>query len=1743
MEKSQLSKKIFRRTFYRVFLIIVGVMIVLMAIMEYEYVVNLQNSNRNELYLESNLLVEKIEHHVSHTTFLSKVIAESAATEVDWIAFNKQIERLLYQFAEENRIYDQVRFLDPNGLEVVRINQVNDVMYIVPDDELQDKSSRDYFKRARDLERNQVYITRMDLNIENEAIEYPYRPIIRLITPVFQNNLRIGYVVLNVRGQSYIDRLTSTQQITCCELYLINQEGYWLKGPEGSLEWDFMFSEEPRPGALINDFFPDVWETYQSEHKDQVLSFNGLVAFQELDPSRVVQMELNPQVEIIYEDVQALVSYAPLSRLLNPALLFILLLGVFLVVLAAVLVRSQTKSRVNEQISRKLEEESIRKFEIMANTSQDAIIFINSAGVVTYWNGAFKKIFGYSDEDLANTNIHYLIATKEDDLEAALTGMAESVGDDQKPAFGRLWEIEAKRKSGETFWAEISLQSAFMDGEWMTASVIRDISARKALEMEIREVAKFPEENADPVLRVSVSMKVLYANKAAENALSKWRVKGEWKIPAVIQKRIESALEANRPQQISREIDRRVFNFSVVPVVDSGYANLYLSDITEKERAVHELQKSEIRFRRIFENSPFGIFQLNSENMQLISINKAMAGMFGYDSAQEFIHTVGADPNTIKPDIRDLLKSFEEEVRSKEEYQISDLDFSRKDGSLLTTNLFAVAVRNERGKFDYVEGYLEDVTERRKAEREVRELTETLEERVRTRTAQLKGTNQQLAASEKRYRRIVQDHLDYLIRWAPKGEVTFINNSLKNRYELRASGDNESIREAVEVIPAFKRLVQNAALISAEDNTIDLEVSVKLPGGQVEWEQWRIGAIFNDENEIEEYQAVGRNVTASKRNSIQMQLQSTAIESSADAVLITDLNGSIKYANQAFSKLTGYSAEEIKNSKPSILKSGKHDPAFYAQMWAAIKAGRVWEGEIINRRKSGEDYYEEMTITPVRTTNNQITHFIAVKRDITERKKFEETLSIAREKAEAANRTKSLFLANMSHEIRTPLNAILGYIYLMERTDLAQTQLHQLQKMRSSADTLLSTINDILDFSKIEAGKISLEIMPFRLDELMQEICDIVSMKAHEKNLEILFNIPERLPMKYEGDPIRLRQILLNLINNAIKFSEKGKIEVQVESLQEEGEKMELQFCITDKGIGIDPETLKDLFTPFTQADSSTTRKFGGTGLGLSISKELIEKMEGKIWAESELGSGSRFYFTVKLRMLEEISHEKISRRKKFSDRKVMVIDREEGSRSFICEYLESLKMNVVGIESVPESVQLLGQMPDKSFPDLLVLNSNAHQFKQKRQVKGLIRMVHRQGAGIAHIVSVVDEDNPIWDLSEFAFDCVLRKPISQSKIYNCLVMLFMDTSKEIGQEKDMRSGPQWGEKVAGVSVLVAEDNEINQDVIASLLKLLKMDVTIAGNGQQAVHLLQEKVFDIILMDIQMPVMDGFQATRIIRASAESRDIPIIALSANVVKEEKENAFQAGVDDYLTKPIEPDKLYAAIAKWIGKESPAAEKQVGKSEPSLMGTTQVEGLDIEAGVYRVGNNMDTYRRILEKFTRSHRDDLNQARGALIAGDVPSAKKLLHALKGVSANIGAVRLPQLIADLEELIAKGSAEEVNALLETTMRELDRIVRSIEGNTDPAQEAAQKSRHTFDPSQYVEMHEKLKVILEKATRFDVSAKADMEAMVDSFKGTPYAEMSYEILENLDQYNYHEAKAQIQSLLELFSEGQTHEK
>jgi PAS domain S-box-containing protein len=773
-------------------------------------------------------------------------------------------------------------------------------------------------------------------------------------------------------------------------------------------------------------------------------------------------------------------------------------------------------------------------------------------------------------------------------------------------------------------------------------------------------------------------------------------------------------------------------------------------------------------------------------------------------------------------------------------------------------------------------------------------------------------------------------------------------------------------------------------------------------------------------------------------------------ENATEGIFQTTPDGRILTANTTFAQIMGYdSAEEIIRTIRDLRSQVYVYPEKRDEFKALLKErGVIRDFETQYYRKDGSVIHISMNARTVCDNEGNILYYEGMLKNITQRKRAEQ-LKVEKDAAEAAALAKSEFLANMSHEIRTPLNAVIGLTDLVMRTKLDPKQTDYLEKIQLSAHSLLKIINDILDFSKIEAGKLHLEDTDFQLRDLLDNILDMLSGKASERGIELIISISDDMPCALKGDPLRLGQVLINLIANAIKFTKEGEVIVRVSLIKKEADRVRLRFSVKDSGIGISRQQLSKLFSAFTQADSSTTRKYGGTGLGLIISRRLAEMMGGEIRAESEPGMGSTFFFTAELGLQPDHNEIKPQIPDVLKHLRVMVVDDNASSRQILEQYLKSFNFRTTSLDSGQAALEELNTSYQDRPYDLVIIDwmmpemDGIATLRKKREDSRL--------ANIPVILMTAFGREEVMKQAESAgVNAFLIKPIKQSVLLDTIMDVFgHETIITAAKKRAMLSNLPDTEQFTGAKVLLAEDNAINQQVATEILSSAGIIVETVNNGQEAIHaVFGQSRYDAVLMDVQMPEMDGYEATQIIRSNAAHRNLPIIAMTAHAMKGDKERCLNAGMNDYVTKPIDTDKLFEVLGRWVNKTVQRATCNVQRDTPDEKNSlshsvlSDLPGIDIPSAMKRLAGNAQLLISLIKKFGQTYSDAAQDINAAIGIGDFQTAARLVHTVKGVAGNISATELYVVSLRLEEAVRNGRLELIDKTLDDFKKALFMIV-----------------------------------------------------------------------------------------------------
>jgi len=647
-------------------------------------------------------------------------------------------------------------------------------------------------------------------------------------------------------------------------------------------------------------------------------------------------------------------------------------------------------------------------------------------------------------------------------------------------------------------------------------------------------------------------------------------------------------------------------------------------------------------------------------------------------------------------------------------------------------------------------------------------------------------------------------------------------------------------------------------------------------------------------------------------------LNEAILTASLDPIVVVNHEGVITIFNWAAERTFGYKASQVIGKKPEDIlfaPSSEDGERNRVQRHVSSQEGSMVDSrtEMTAIRADGETFPVETTMTISQVKGLPVITFFL--RDISDRKRWETDLRQAKEDAEAASRAKSLFLANMSHEIRTPMNAIIGMTELVLDTPINDAQREYLEMVRDSGESLLTLINDVLDFSKIEADKLELESAPFDLHECVGDTMRFLAVRAHGKRLELAFRIPADVPRMVVGDAARLRQVLVNIVGNAIKFTERGEVVLTVTTQTLEEDHAELRFAIRDTGTGIPQDRQEAIFAAFEQADHSSTRKFGGTGLGLAISARLVDCMQGRIGVESEVGRGSTFHFTARFGLLPRDAQPAPSQElARLHDARILVVSHNENNRQIIEEMLRNWQMKPTLLADADEVIPLLRKARDDNEPFALLVTDADMPQVDGFSLADQIEQDEHLDTGVIVMLSPGNRSDDITRCENSKVAAYLLKPVKQSELFDAIAMVLGGEASDNGRDISRVASPEPEKAPRSLRILLAEDSLVNQKLAIGLLKKRGHEVVVVNNGREAVAALATDQFDLVLMDMQMPEMDGDEATAVIRAGEKEsgEHIPIVAMTAHAMEGDRERCLEAGMDDYLSKPVRANNLYATI---------------------------------------------------------------------------------------------------------------------------------------------------------------------------------------------------------------------------------------
>ncbi len=1263
----------------------------------------------------------------------------------------------------------------------------------------------------------------------------------------------------------------------------------------------------------------------------------------------------------------------------------------------------------------------------------DLLCIADTAGRFRRLNRAWETTLGYSRETLLAGR--FLDFIHPDDVAATLAAVAEL--SEQKPVVGFVNRYRCQ--DGAYRWLEWRSAPA---GDLIYAAA-RDITEHRQAEAELRESEEnyrtLFEQATDGIFIADAEGRYTDVNSSGCQMLGYTR---EELLQLSMHDLVAPEDQARTPlrmaelragrgvmserQMLCKDGRRLEVEISGKRLPDGRLQGL-VRDITDRNRTAEELYRSRQMLQLVLDNIPQRVFW-KDRALRYLGCNRAAADDAGLADPQAIVGRSDFDLAW-----RESAAAYQQDDRQVMETGQPRLNYEepqvRADGSQLWLRTSKVPLRNQAGEVIGLLGSYEDVTDRKQAEAALRESEARLAAILRLSPLAIGVTT----VADSRFTE-VNDAFERVMGYCRAeviGRTSFELNlwaeadtRARMLQELRQSGRAEQLetrlrRKSGEIFPALMSV------------------------GMVELRS--VSCLIVMTVDITERQQAAAALDRERR------LLRTVIDNVPDQIFARDRDCRFSLNNRSDAWAMGQSAPE------ALL--GKRDDDFYPpDLAAAYRADdrRVMEtGQpLIDREEpcttpDGSRRWMLTTKVPLRDSEGQVVGVVGIARDITQRKLAElelqqakTTAEDARREAEAANRAKSEFLANMSHEIRTPLNAVIGLSHLALKTDLTLKQRDYLTKVQTSAHTLLGLINSLLDLSKIEAGRLELEKADFRLDQLLERVANVVAVKAEEKGLTLLFQTAPDVPQNLVGDALRLGQVLTNLAGNAVKFTDSGEVVVATELAGRHAGRVRLRFAIRDTGVGLTAEQQARLFQPFTQVDSSLTRRHGGTGLGLAISKQLVALMGGEIHVASQPGHGSTFTFTVELGLPAEPGPHAPVAPARLRGLKILVVDDSQTTRDVLQSALAGMGFSAATAASGQAALSMLAQaepaydlvLVDWRMPDL-------DGVETARRIKGL------PWPPAVFMITAYGREEIARQAEALGLEAFLVKPVSASVLFDTILGVFTAP----GGERAWPAPSQRAGEAAtldGVRVLLVEDNLINQQVVGEMLAALGVTAEVAGNGWQALEKLRVPGarFDAVLMDLQMPDMDGYEATRQIRAQLDLAALPIIAMTAHVQAAERQKCLEAGMNDHVAKPVDPEQLLAALVRWVeprprlvAAAALTPEVEVGAlAEP-------LPGFDVAAALRRFSGNRRLFMQLVRQFGQDYAGAAREIRAALARGDMKAARQITHTLKGLAGNLEATAVLAAAQELEAAFRPGEPGPDLGLLGAGLDQLDLALQAV--------------------------------------------------------------------------------------------------
>ncbi|MCL1139992.1 PAS domain S-box protein [Shewanella pneumatophori] len=1134
-------------------------------------------------------------------------------------------------------------------------------------------------------------------------------------------------------------------------------------------------------------------------------------------------------------------------------------------------------------------------------------------------------------------------------------------------------------------------------------------------------------------------------------------------------------------------------------------------DISAELAVAQQIKDSENRFRGLVANIPGVVYRTSIGDcwmMEYVSDN--ISHISGYP-ASDFIESSGRSYQSIivEEDIPLVNNTIEEALLEQKSFEVQ-YRIKHRDGSIHWVQEKGKAIYDDNAIALWFDGSIHDITSSKLAQEAIAQSQQQLE----TITESIPSTV-------------------YQMHWCSNTErrFTFLSSACIATLGFHRDEVLNNFDRVAECIVSEERagIIEALSGKSSKGMKWTKEFRYQHPVGDTRWLQAGAhGDLQNDGGII--WNGYLMDITDRKQVDKELEEREAHFRALFDnagiGIVNVDEKGTILDCNEQFSFYLQIGADEvIGRSFFDYQFDEDRDTTRALFRELSVNGNDCITAEVRLINQSSECMWMDLSLTRLQNSEGELSSMVLSMADITSLKQLSQQLSQAKDIADAANQAKSDFLANMSHEIRTPMNAIIGMSQLCLQTELDAKQQNYVQKIDRASKSLLGIINDILDFSKIEAGKLDIESVPFQLDTMLEDLSDMFSTKAAEKQLELLFAVAPNIPRHLEGDPLRLSQVLINLMNNAIKFTEQGEILLSISQLELVDEQILLKFSVRDSGIGLLEEQRNKLFKSFSQADTSTTRRYGGTGLGLAISKQLVELMGGEIGVDSQFGHGSTFYFTVSLNVADK---KVLKVKQEVEGMRILVADDNATARDILRTTLESMGFEVDVVKSGAEAVQHC-KTHDYAVALIDWLMPEMNGIEAAKQILANQAQPPKVLIVSAHANHELTDELEQLDIAGF-----ITKPISASRLLDGIMLSLGEQGTMPVRQNTSNISQLLLAQLKGKRILLVEDNEMNQEVASEFLEQVGVVLSIAENGQIALEKLTMQSFDLILMDCQMPVMDGYQATQALRNMPGLADIPVIAMTANAMAGDKEMCLQAGMNDHIAKPVEASLLYTKLLHYLVDDTQVRQDADCKQNNDIQSWPNHHTIDVDKGLQLVQNSVRLYQRIFERFSSGQIDIAAQIEQALDDGKVDDAIRYAHTLKGVAGNLYSAELSELARTIEAKLQDSSTADVS-------QELAKLATLVESICCAITEwMAQLNSPQLDQTVAIEeiatagqLNDAVSELLQMLEDADADAVEKMDAMRSQVSESLWQKMSPAV-NMVNQYQFDEAAQLIKQLFKL---------